>query len=256
MIANYHTHTFRNRHGTGTEREYVEQAILIGLKTLGFSEHAPYRFTNDYSSWFHLQPDEAEAYVNAVLELQQEYKDDIHILLGFEAEYYPDLFANLLSDLHQYPVDYLVFGQHTLNNEFDGHNNHEPTDSEQLLNDYVNQCITGLETGVFSYLAHPDLFNFVGSDEVYIKHMMRICQYSLDHNIPLEVNLLGLTSGRCYPSHRFFSLAVSCGCSFIAGLDAHSPAAVFQPETLPAYEQFLSENKIKVLPELALRRPF
>ena len=35
MIANYHTHTWRCKHASGTERTYVEQAIAAGLKILG-----------------------------------------------------------------------------------------------------------------------------------------------------------------------------------------------------------------------------
>lgn len=41
MIANYHTHTWRCGHAFGDEREYVENAIVGGLKILGFSDHTP-----------------------------------------------------------------------------------------------------------------------------------------------------------------------------------------------------------------------
>ena len=44
MLHNYHSHTFRNHHAVGTEREYIEAAIAGGYQTLGFSEHAPYQF--------------------------------------------------------------------------------------------------------------------------------------------------------------------------------------------------------------------
>ena len=37
MLHNYHTHTFRNHHTVGTEREYIESAIKNGFQTLGFS---------------------------------------------------------------------------------------------------------------------------------------------------------------------------------------------------------------------------
>ena len=52
MLCNYHTHTFRNRHSSGTEREYIEAAIGCGIRALGFSEHAPYRYPDGYSSWW------------------------------------------------------------------------------------------------------------------------------------------------------------------------------------------------------------
>ena len=37
MRFNLHTHTFRCRHASGTEREYIENAIRSGMDLLGFS---------------------------------------------------------------------------------------------------------------------------------------------------------------------------------------------------------------------------
>ena len=45
-----HTHTFRCGHASGTEREYIENAIAAGFDTLGFSDHAPYVFRDGYYS--------------------------------------------------------------------------------------------------------------------------------------------------------------------------------------------------------------
>ena len=44
MIANYHTHTYRCGHAEGNERDYAEQAVKAGLRTLGVSDHTPYDF--------------------------------------------------------------------------------------------------------------------------------------------------------------------------------------------------------------------
>ena len=57
MLHNYHTHTFRNHHAVGTEREYIEAAIAGGYQTLGFSEHAPYQFPDGIVSYFHMFPE-------------------------------------------------------------------------------------------------------------------------------------------------------------------------------------------------------
>ena len=54
MLHNYHTHTFRNHHAVGTEREYIEAAIAGGYQTLGFSEHAPYQFLVSTERRFHM----------------------------------------------------------------------------------------------------------------------------------------------------------------------------------------------------------
>ena len=34
MLKNYHTHTPRCRHATGTEREYIEAAIAAGIRKM------------------------------------------------------------------------------------------------------------------------------------------------------------------------------------------------------------------------------
>ena len=50
MIANYHTHTARCHHASGTEEEYIQAAIESGLRVLGFSDHTPYPFPEGYYS--------------------------------------------------------------------------------------------------------------------------------------------------------------------------------------------------------------
>ena len=57
-----------------------------------------------------------------------------------------------------------------------------------------------LETGLYTYLAHPDLINFTGSETFYRREMERLCLAAKELNIPLELNLLGLRANRTYPS--------------------------------------------------------
>ena len=82
MIANYHTHTWRCMHASGTEREYVEKAIEGGLKILGFSDHTPMPYSGGYVSNVKMRPDQLEDYVDTILKLKDEYKDDIEIHIG------------------------------------------------------------------------------------------------------------------------------------------------------------------------------
>ena len=175
MFHNYHTHTFRNHHTVGTEREYIESAIKNGFQTLGFSEHAPYRFPDGHVSYFHMFPEDLNDYIQTLLTLKAEYAGRIEILIGYEAEYYPRFFDDLLARITQYPVDYLLLGQHYIHNEIDGVYVYEPTDDPEILKVYVNQCIAGLDTGLYTYLAHPDLIQFTGSESIYRREMERLC---------------------------------------------------------------------------------
>lgn len=253
MLHNYHTHTFRNQHSIGTEREYIEAAIACGLKTLGFSEHAPYRFPDGFRSGFHMQPEDLDDYVRTLLALKEEYAGRIEILIGYEAEYYPAFFDDLLARITAYPVDYLILGQHYLRNEIDGTYSALPYEDISSLETYVNQCIAAMQTGLFSYFAHPDLLRFTGDETVYTEQMQRLCLAAKSMDIPLEVNLLGLRGGRFYPSERFFRLANACGCTFVAGIDAHDPDCFYQPETFEPYREFIRACSLRIRDELPLR---
>ena len=82
MRANYHTHTPRCGHADGSEREYIEQAILAGYTELGFSDHAPWRFDGIYRSRIRMAPDRLADYCAVLQALQKEYVDRIRIRIG------------------------------------------------------------------------------------------------------------------------------------------------------------------------------
>ena len=56
--------------------------------------------------------DDTSDYVTAIRALAAEYKDDIQIFVGFEAEYLRDYWADLRDLLLPYDIDYLILGQH------------------------------------------------------------------------------------------------------------------------------------------------
>ena len=242
MKANFHTHTARCRHATGEDREYVERAIEAGLSVLGFSDHSPYWFPNGYYSGYRMLPSDIEGYMTSVLSLKEEYKNDITIYAGFEAEYYPAYFDRMIEMIAPYPYDYLILGQHCLHNEISGHSvmypPYEP--DEAYLTTYVDECIAGLETGKFFYFAHPDVMNFKGDAAVYAREMRRLCEAAKRMNIPLEINLLGIRDNRCYPREDFWKIAHDVGNEVLFGCDAHSPDAVAIPSDIAAAEAMVS----------------
>ena len=229
MFFNYHTHTKRCNHAIGNEREYVEHAIKDGLKILGISDHAPYLFgDSDYYSYFRMQVDELFDYANTVRALQKEYEKDIRILLGFELEYYPKFHKNEMAFLKQVNPDYLILGQHLLNNELDQVITTKLTTDEQLST-YVSQVLEGLATGDFLYLAHPDLPGYHFSDEAIEREYRRLCEGAKKLRIPLELNMLGIRAKRHYPNERFYKIAKEVGNEIIIGSDAHDPIHVADP---------------------------
>jgi histidinol-phosphatase (PHP family) len=159
-----------------------------------------------------------------VRRLAAEYKGTLDIRLGVEAEYYPKYFSRLLQMLRENGVEYMILGQHFLGNEIGDVYSGRRTEDENTLVRYVSQCTEALETGLFTYLAHPDLINFGGDADVYDREMRRLCQAANRTGTPVEINLLGIREDRHYPDERFWKIAGEEGCTAVIGCDAHRPS--------------------------------
>lgn len=255
MLANYHTHTTRCGHAVGADREYVEKAIERGLQVLGFSDHVPMPFPDGHESRFRVPLGQLEDYVTSVLDLRAEYTQDIEIRLGFEAEYYPDLFGNMLRVIEPYPVDYLLLAGH-FNDSREAIYNPAMAQDQAALGRYVDMIVAGMETGRFTYVAHPDLFYFEGPDQIYAEEMTRLCAQAKALDIPLEINILGLRTGRCYPCDRFWAIVRELGCRVVLGCDAHDPNDVAEPEQVRQAMDYAARFGITPEAEITLRKPF
>ena len=228
MLTNFHTHTYRCNHASGTEEEYILRAIEAGVGEMGFSDHGPYPMPNGYCSGFRMRTDTTGEYVATLAALRDKYREKIRIRIGFELEYYPKFFPDLSRHLAGFDFDYIIMGQHFIGNEIDNVGPHctAGTEDEELLRIYVDQVCEGMRTGAYCYVAHPDVFTFLGDASVYDKHMIRLCETARELDIPLEINGLGIRTNRFYPHEAFWRLAGKVGNKAIFGCDAHdAPSA-------------------------------
>lgn len=239
MLVNYHTHTYHCRHADGTPEEYVKTAIENRLDVLGFSDHVPYPAKDGFVSGMRMPLSETGEYVAEINELKKLYSDKIDIYIGYEAEYYPNYFDAMLKNIGKFGYDYLILGQHFIDSESDGFYSGNPCGEEQLKK-YVDQVVEAMKTGLFLYVAHPDLIHYSDNKAVYRKEMTRLCRASLDYDIPLEFNLLGFREKRFYPHSEFWRLVSEMGCKTVIGWDAHSPKYVGDR---PIYSEALAELK-------------
>lgn len=253
MLHNYHTHTPRCGHASGTGTEYVRAAIDAGFSLLGFSDHAPYRdHPRDYIS-IRMSPELLPDYAAEFFELKARFGEQIELHLGVEAEFYPSYFEGLLSELRAAGVEYLILGQHFLDDGLTGLYSGRATGDPAMLDRYVGQCLDALSTGYFTYFAHPDLLYFTGSDEEYARQMRRLCRGAKDLGVPLELNLLGLREGRNYPDPRFWRIAAEEGCPAVIGWDAHKPEALNVPEVFSRARAALDALGVERLESVPLR---
>ena len=177
---------------------------------------------------------------------------DKMVMAGFEVEYYPKHFEALCEHLAPFKPDYLILGQHFTNNEFDGHYVGRPCNTE-MFKSYVSSVITAIESGYFSYIAHPDVVNYSEDEDIYREQMLLLCQKAKELDIPLEINFLGFHEARRYPSERFFKIAAEVGNTVIHGVDAHVPTAFADTaETFIRIEEFRNKFGLALTDEIKL----
>ena len=232
MKANYHTHTYRCNHAKGTDREYVEYAVSRGIEILGFSDHSPYWFPDGYYSNFRMTHEQQKDYVASLASLEAEFSGKVKIYIGYEMEYYPEYFENAMKVIRSQRCDYLILGQHYKKNEIGHPSSSTPTQDKKDLSDYVDSVTSAMKTGLFFYVAHPDVLNFKGDIDYYREEMARLCSCAKETGTPLEINLLGLRDDRFYPVEEFWRVAAKSGVKAILGCDAHRPCDVADDDNI------------------------
>ena len=255
MDYNYHAHTTRCSHATGSEEEYIQLAIAGGIRYMGFSDHMPHRFSDGHESSYRVPFDRGAEYINTIKALREKYADQIDLHVGFEMEYYPDYFAQMLQNAKDFGAEYLILGHHFLGQEYpNGHGVTHETHRWSDLREFVSQVIEAMETGVFTYVAHPDSLNYTGSVEQYQKMMRLICIRARELDIPLEINFLGIRRGRHYPNEIFWEVAGQEQAPVTFGFDTHELEAACDRASLEFAMELVRKYKLNYIgrPELRL----
>ncbi len=249
MKANYHTHHYLCNHATGNVEDYVKEAIKIGLKELGISDHAPNSRVHDQN--VRMNPSEFSFYLKDIETAQKKYQNQIKIIKGLEVEYFYDH-----EDYYKFlrnNVDYLIHGQHyismtkSMNDLISGF---RLTTVEQI-NRYASYLEDAIKSGYFDILAHPDLY--LNSYEKFDEHAEavahRICKLAKKYNIILEYNANGYRRGGKktkkgfepnYPRLEFWKIVKQYNCKTILGSDAHNPKFLYDDIIKKAEDTYLS----------------
>jgi histidinol-phosphatase (PHP family) len=224
MRIDLHNHTYLCNHAEGEMEEYVKRAIELGIDSFGFSEHAPMK---NFEDGYRLTFENQEFYQKSVLALQEQYKDKIEILLGYEVDYIEGDY--LLDGIVNAPVDYLIGSVHYLdkwgfdNPEFIGE--YEKRDIDKIWEEYFKAMQNMARSGYFDIVGHFDLikvFNFLPK-----KDMKELCFEVLKEikkaDMVLEVNSAGLRKDvkEQYPSREILQLAYELNIPITFGSDAH-----------------------------------
>ena len=195
---------------------------------MGFSDHTPWPFEHGYVSGIRMLLTQFPSYLASVRGLRAAFSGQIEILLGLEAEFYPEYLGWLAETKEKEGLDYLLLGSHydsPMESLYFG-----AISGKEDITRYVRHTVKGMRSGVYDALAHPELFmmNYPAFDDACEKASRDICVAARELDLPLEYNLSGFypqswRNGAGYPAPGFWEIAAQEGCTAIIGLDAHDP---------------------------------
>lgn len=249
MNFNYHTHTIRCGHASGTDEEYIQRAIENGIKFMGFSEHIPLMYPDGHETGYRMPTSKTEEYFKTLGNLREKYADKLEIKIGFEMEYYPNSFEKMLNFAKSVGAEYLLLGQHFIVEEYPGPAEYSsiPNGDVTKLKTYVDRLVSAIKSGFFTYIAHPDMINFTGDASIFKEEIKKICVASREYNIPLEINFLGIRDNRNYPNEFFWQIAGEENSPVTFGFDTHDILNAFDGESLKKAKEIVKKYNLNYI---------
>ena len=116
MNFNLHTHT-NYSDGSSDPEDYIKEAIHQGFDTLGFSDHSPVPFENNFA----IREVEIENYIQAILHLKNTYSHlsaapSLNVLLALEIDYIPGVTPPIHHYRKNHAFDYFIGSVHLVKN--------------------------------------------------------------------------------------------------------------------------------------------
>lgn len=233
MLTDYHTHSWRCGHATGSMEQYIEAAISRGIGEIGLTDHLWLYWLGEESrvrDWAIPEPMYEEHYRDMV-ELRERYRGRIAVRVAVEADYVAGHEDTLLSLLNRYEYDYVLGSVHFMDGwMIDAPENrhlYREKNVTEIYRRYYENIRRAVKLGTFDILAHLDLpkkFGFLPDDD-----LTDITETVLDEiaaaGVVVEVSTAGLRKpiGEIYPSEVLLRGMAERSIPIVLSSDAHSP---------------------------------
>ena len=245
MRADVHMHCgFSNDSETRPE-DMVESAIAKGLSVICFTDH----YDKDNLDWGDEAIFDVESYFQKMIELQEEYRDQIDIRIGAEigmqpylAEYYQEFMA-------QHPFDFVIGSVHSVLEHdvaLDFFQKHSDPEGYKIYFEEMLQDVQKIKS--YDVLGHLDYivrYSNQGSKGFDLNDYMDIIEEILKqviaHGKGIEMNMSGLKYGlgAPHPQPEIIKRYRELGGEIITvGADGHIPEHI-------AYDYHLADDILK-----------
>jgi histidinol-phosphatase (PHP family) len=258
--CDYHLHTPLCQHATGPMEAYVERAIELGLREVGFSDHNP--LPRGFSANVRMKESELEYYVRRVVDLQYQYRGKIDVLLGLELDYVQGLEDYLAQQIAAYPWDYILGSVHYLDPEcrIGSWTKNYPGSIDEHYGRYFQLVRQLAQSGLCDIIAHIDVVKRCGKmpTEAGWAELDKTLQLIAGTGLCIEVNTSGYrhpelaNDPQPYPGLPYVGTAVALGIPLTVNSDAHAPEQV--GTKFAEMEGFLRKHQCRALARFDRRK--
>lgn len=188
----FHVHTFRCGHAEMiSDEEYIQKASDLGATDIWFTDYAPFP-GNPFGG--RMKCEELLEYISTLKGLKKQYQRQIKIHIGLEIEYFSGYDqSGYYKELSSNPdLEILLLGQHMAEDPEDRKHYTFEWPKERLLEDEYtalgDAMITGMKTGCFKIVAHPD--RIFRRQKIWTLEMeavaVRVIDAAVQSGLPLE----------------------------------------------------------------------
>ncbi len=241
---NLHQHsTFSD--GKAEPEAYVQQALRLGFRAMGFAEHSPLPFPTPFS----LKAEKAEAYVRETTRLKEKYRGRITLFRALEFDFIPGLSENLAFWRDKLQLDYAVGSVHLVKPQhgdglwfIDGPERKRYDDGlktlfgnniKKAVKTYYHQLNQMIESQPFEIVGHVDKIKmhnagryFSESEKWYRNLVRETLELVKEKGLIVEVNTRGMYKKRAdslFPDHETLRLVHELKIPVLISSDAHQP---------------------------------
>ncbi|MBN2080486.1 MAG: histidinol-phosphatase, partial [Spirochaetes bacterium] len=227
-MIDYHIHTERCGHATGTVDLYAGAAVKNGLREIGFADHAP--MPEELRAGLTMPVSGIEPYMEEVLECRARCEGILDVRLGMEVDY--PLFDSFPAALFRDPrIDFLTGSCHFIEGWAFDHPAHadgfRDRDIDDIYAGYYSVIESMVSSGLFDIVGHFDIVKKFGHRprKDFLPHIGRIARIMGDSGIAVEINTGGLRHpvGEIYPSPEILRALYDANVPATISSDAHAP---------------------------------
>jgi histidinol-phosphatase (PHP family) len=243
-----HTHTtFCD--GADDVETYCITAYKKGMKSLGFSAHAPVKAKTGFITDWHLPDEQIQEYLETVRAAKKRWEGKLPVYLGLEIDFIDKLMGPRDSDYQNMGLDFIIASVHyvipakgapfTVDDSAETVNRGIKEgfggDPMGMVEAYWNSQDAMIRAGGFDVLGHPDIVKknnpepggnrlFSEEDDYYRKRAAAMAALMAKSGFVAEINTGGINRGKikdCYPSLDILKLFREGDVPMVVNADAH-----------------------------------